>query len=91
MHRDVVTAHPPGMQPLGHSPRCDVQGMYAPRRVLTVQGHPEFTTDIMEELLELRKGTGLFNEELFGSGMERNKVDDGVFIAQAFYKFLLQD
>ncbi|KAK3502826.1 class I glutamine amidotransferase-like protein [Neurospora crassa] len=91
MHRDHVVGVPDGAQLLASTDVCENQGFVIPGRVLTVQGHPEFTTDIMEELLELRKATGLFNEELFGSGMERNKVDDGVFIAQAFYKFLLQD
>ncbi|EGO59238.1 hypothetical protein NEUTE1DRAFT_79149 [Neurospora tetrasperma FGSC 2508] len=91
MHRDHVVGVPDGAQLLASTDVCENQGFIIPGRVLTVQGHPEFTTDIMEELLELRKATGLFNEELFGSGMDRNKVDDGVFIAQALYKFLLQD
>ncbi|KAK3339497.1 class I glutamine amidotransferase-like protein [Neurospora tetraspora] len=91
MHRDHVVGVPEGAQLLASTDVCENQGFIIPGKVLTVQGHPEFTTDIMEELLELRRATGLFNEELFGSGVERNKVDDGVFIAQAFYRFLLQE
>ncbi|KAJ4383117.1 hypothetical protein N0V85_008498, partial [Neurospora sp. IMI 360204] len=91
MHRDHVVGVPEGAQLLASTDVCENQGFIIPGKVLTVQGHPEFTTDIMEELLESRRAIGLFNEELFGSGVERNKVDDGVFIAQAFYRFLLQD
>ncbi|KAK1775952.1 class I glutamine amidotransferase-like protein [Copromyces sp. CBS 386.78] len=91
MHRDHVVGVPEGAQLLASTDVCENQGFIIPGKVLTVQGHPEFTTDIMEELLESRRAIGLFNEELFGSGMERNKADDGVFIAQAFYRFLLQD
>ncbi|CCC07015.1 hypothetical protein SMACR_01038 [Sordaria macrospora] len=91
MHRDHVVGVPEGAQLLASTDVCENQGFIIPGKVLTVQGHPEFTVDIMEELLESRRAIGLFNDELFGSGVERNKVDDGLFIAQAFYRFLLQD
>ncbi|KAK3400356.1 class I glutamine amidotransferase-like protein [Sordaria brevicollis] len=91
MHRDHVVGVPEGAQLLASTNVCENQGFVIPGKVITVQGHPEFTVDIMEELLESRRAIGLFNEELYGSGVERNKVDDGVFIAQAFYRFLTQD
>lgn len=89
MHRDHVVGVPEGAQLLASTDVCENQGFVIPGKVITVQGHPEFTVDIMGELLESRRAIGLFNEELYESGVERNKVDDGVFIAQAFYRFLL--
>ena len=90
MHRDHVVGVPEGARLLASTDVCENQGFIIPGTVMTVQGHPEFTTDIMEELLESRRAIGLFNDELYGSGVERNKVDDGLFIAQAFYRFLSQ-
>ena len=39
--------------------------MYIPKRVMTVQGHPEFTEEIMKELLDVTYASGFFEEALF--------------------------
>ncbi|QIW98944.1 hypothetical protein AMS68_004462 [Peltaster fructicola] len=52
MHRDIVYTLPPSVESLGRSPVCEVQGMYARKRLITVQGHPEFTAEIVDELIE---------------------------------------
>ncbi|KAF2754594.1 class I glutamine amidotransferase-like protein [Pseudovirgaria hyperparasitica] len=91
MHRDIVYAYPPGVEALGHSPRCDVQGMYAQNRLLTVQGHPEFTQEIMEELCETRHAQKIFDDELYADSMRRvADAQDGVVVAQAFLRFLVE-
>ncbi|USW57369.1 Putative glutamine amidotransferase domain containing protein ChyE [Septoria linicola] len=92
MHRDIVYEYPKGIEPLGHSPRCDVQGMYAKNRLVTVQGHPEFTGDIVAELLDSRHQMGIFDDAMYKDGMERvRKHHDGVTIGAAFLRFLLDD
>lgn len=84
--------YPDGVLPLAHSPRCTNQGMYAKNRVITVQGHPEFTKDIVEELLIARHDSGVFDDTMFGDGMERvGKPHDGVAVSVAFLRFLLQE
>ncbi|GAB1319289.1 Class I glutamine amidotransferase, putative [Madurella fahalii] len=89
MHRDQVFSVPAGAELLASTDKCMNHGFVIPGRVITVQGHPEFTEDIMREILELRHETGLLTDEVFQSGMERNgDHHDGVLMAQVFLKFL---
>lgn len=89
MHRDIVRSHPPGTLALGETPLCDVQGMYIPKKMIAVQGHPEFTAEIMTEIVEMRHNVKLFDDDLYKSALERaDKDHDGVLIAQAFLRFL---
>ncbi|KAK4979489.1 hypothetical protein LTR66_003537 [Elasticomyces elasticus] len=92
MHRDIVYAYPPHVDQLAHSPLCAVQGMHLQNRLLTVQGHPEFTRDIVTEILASRRDQGIFDEAMYQDGMRRvGDRHDGVVVAVAFLRFLLQD
>lgn len=92
MHRDIVFDYPEGVEPLGGSPRCEVQGMYARGRLITVQGHPEFNGEIMKILLENRHAQGIFNDEVYEEGLTRaQNHHDGVVVAEAFLRFMLED
>lgn len=89
MHRDQVFSVPPGAELLASTDKCMNHGFIIPGRVITVQGHPEFTEDIMREILELRHESGLFTDDVYQSGMTRNgDHHDGVLMAQVFVKFL---
>jgi len=90
MHKDLVYYYPEGVEELGSSGPCKVQGMYVPKKVITVEGHPEFTEEIVRELLTKRREQGVFNEEVFRDAMGRVGIPhDGVLIAEAFLKFLM--
>ncbi|KAI9732379.1 MAG: hypothetical protein M1834_001587 [Cirrosporium novae-zelandiae] len=92
MHRDIVYEYPEGVQDLGESDRCKVQAMYVPRKFISVQGHPEFNGEIMNELLESRHAQGIFDDKTFEDSMGRAKNHhDGVAVAAAFLRFLLDD
>lgn len=88
MHRDYVTTTPEGAEPLAENDVCATQGFFVPGRAITVQGHPEFTGDIVSEILGLRVETKIISEDMYRSGMDRVRDEhDGVRIAQAFLKF----
>ncbi|KAK4544462.1 hypothetical protein LTR36_004353 [Oleoguttula mirabilis] len=92
MHRDIVYVYPDSVEKLGHSDRCEVQGMYAKARLITVQGHPEFSADIVSELLENRHDKGIFDDAMYKDGMSRvQKHHDGVAVGAAFIRFMLED
>jgi GMP synthase-like glutamine amidotransferase len=92
MHRDIVFSYPEGVEKLGASPRCLVQGMYKKDRFISVQGHPEFNEGIMIELVKTRNKQGIFADEQARDALERSgKYHDGVNIAKAFLRFLLED
>ena len=90
MHKDVVFAYPESVEPLGSSSKCENQGMLIPQKLITLQGHPEFTEDIVRELLETRHNQGIFDATMFKDTMSRvGNVHDGVEVSGAFLKFLL--
>lgn len=92
MHRDIVYYYPEGVEELGLSGKCKVQGMYIPNRVITVQGHPEFTEEIVAELLENRHRQNIFDDEIYEEAKARvGKPHDGVLVAQGFLKFLMDE
>lgn len=92
MHRDIVSECPPGVTLLGSSPRCAVQGMYLPRRFITVQGHPEFNGEIETEIIENRARMGVFSENQAQEALGRvHNEHDGVSIGATFLRFLLED
>ncbi|KAJ5434611.1 hypothetical protein N7491_005206 [Penicillium cf. griseofulvum] len=80
MHRDIVFDAPAGCTNLATSPKCEVQGLYLAKRVLSVQGHPEYNEGIMSCLLEARHDNGIFDDELY---------KDGWLIAKAIARFIL--
>lgn len=92
MHKDIVFDYPEGAEKLGASPRCLVQGMYRKGRYISVQGHPEFNHGIMTKLVTFRNEQGIFNDEQARDALERSPKDhDGVVVAKAFLRFLLED
>lgn len=92
MHKDIVFDYPPGVEKLGASPRCLTQGMYAKARLISVQGHPEFHEGIVSRLVKMRHEQGIFEDEQARDALSRvGDKHDGVIIAQAFLRFLLED
>ncbi|RYP91936.1 hypothetical protein DL770_001910 [Monosporascus sp. CRB-9-2] len=89
MHRDAVLTHPPGVKILARTNICDTQVFYSPKRLISVQGHPEFTEDMVREILEKRRYGGIITDILFKDGMRRvGDEHDGVAVAKLFLKFL---
>lgn len=92
MHRDIVYYYPKDVEPLGSTAICDVQAMYSKSRLITVQGHPEFTDFIEAAILERRLEQGAFDEAMYKEAMSRvGNEHDGLLIAAAFVKFLMEE
>ena len=65
--------------------------MYIARKLISVQGHPEFTEDIVRQLLESRKESGIFEGEVYRDAVERvGDQQDGVKVAAGFLRFLME-
>ena len=92
MHRDIVFSYPSGVEPLGSNSICSVQGMYIRKRLIAVQGHPEFSQEIMTEILESRHFSGIFDDAAFAGAMQRVvKPHDGLVVSRAFIRFLMDE
>ncbi|KAM5346434.1 hypothetical protein ACJ41O_009439 [Fusarium nematophilum] len=90
MHRDAVLEVPQGLVSLGSSPRCEVQGMYQPGRIISFQAHPEFDDFIMSEIMEARYSQKIFTKEMYEEGVTRARVaHDGVLVSAKIWEFLL--
>ncbi|RWA03277.1 hypothetical protein EKO27_g11828 [Xylaria grammica] len=89
MHRDAVLSFPPGAIQLARTNICDNQAMYIPGRMISVQGHPEFTEEMVREILDMRKYGGIVSDDIYQDGINRvADKQDGVTVAQAFLRFL---
>ncbi|KAL9040203.1 MAG: hypothetical protein Q9214_004582 [Letrouitia sp. 1 TL-2023] len=89
MHHDIICSYPAGVSALGMSPACEVQGMFVPGTLLTLQGHPEFNNEIMLELLKASKDLGFKDEALIDDAMSRvNNKHDGTLVAAVLLKFV---
>ncbi|KAF7563363.1 hypothetical protein G7046_g761 [Stylonectria norvegica] len=74
MHRDIVYNFPVDSIPLGSNDICTVQAMYQPGKYITVQGHPEFTEEIISEILFNRHAVGIFSDEVYEDAMKRARA-----------------
>ena len=92
MHQDLVFEYPEGAEAMSSSPKCRVQDMYSKGKFITVQGHPEFHEGIVSILVKMRKEKGIFSDEEARDALDRvGKHHDGVTVAKAFLRFLLED
>lgn len=92
MHRDAVFERPEGVEALGGSPRCLVQDMYKKGKLISVQGHPEFHEAIVSYLVTMRNKQGIFNDAEAQDALARvGNHHDGIPVAKAFLRFLLED
>lgn len=92
MHQDIAYSYPEGVEALASTDKCEVQAMYAPKRLISVQGHPEFTGEIVREICETRLALKVFDEPTYESAIERVDNDhDGLVIGRAFLRFLVEE
>ena len=90
MHKDIVYDYPPLVEKLGSSPICTNQGMHIPRKLITLQGHPEFTEEIMTDIVNARYALHLFDDTLYQDAIARaGDPQDGLHIAATFLRFMM--
>ncbi len=89
VHQDQVVQLPPGAELLGGNDFCPNLFFVLDDRVLGIQGHPEFTAEMMEEIIEARRE--IFSSELYKSARLslQNGVPDNRRLAQWIVAFLL--
>ncbi|KAK6509035.1 hypothetical protein TWF481_003801 [Arthrobotrys musiformis] len=89
MNRDIVKTCPADMQVLASSSKTEIHSLYRPGEILTVQGHPEFDGEVIEELLKMRMESGVIPKDVGEDGIKRAPLPhDGVTVTVAFWKFL---
>lgn len=92
MHQDQVVELPAKAEVFASSEFCEYAGLVYGGRILTFQGHPEFSTDFEEDLLKLRRGTvipTLLADQAL-SGLEHTEVQPEAHSGEWMAKFLKQ-
>jgi hypothetical protein len=75
--------------PLASTPDCGTQAMYLPKRMISVQGHPEYTDEMAREILGWFDENHVLPQEIIADGFRRlGGRDDGVEVAKSFLHFL---
>ena len=105
MHKDhVVTlpvtpfaSHPEAeLEIIGGTEACAVQGLYTRRKVITVQGHPEFNATIIHHVCQYRQSLGIFTDSMVKDALSRcepaveNHGASRNGIAAAFLRFAME-
>jgi GMP synthase-like glutamine amidotransferase len=88
-HQDQIVQLPPGAELLGGNTFCPNLFFTIDDRVLGIQGHPEFTPDMMQDILDSRKN--IFGKSLYDSAvhsMDGGKPDNQL-LAQWIVNFIL--
>ncbi|KAL3680021.1 hypothetical protein R1sor_022977 [Riccia sorocarpa] len=73
VHRDQVKEIPPGGELLGSSERTAIEMFSVGDHVLAIQGHPEFTEDVVANLIDSRLEAGVLKEKEAKEGKESMK------------------
>ncbi|KAJ3087519.1 hypothetical protein HK102_010887 [Quaeritorhiza haematococci] len=90
MHQDIVTVVPPDMEVLASSDKCAVQSMFLKNRILTIQGHPEFTAEIVNALVNMRLARGIFLAEFAADVKAKMDLQlDNAFFTEKMLSFFV--
>ncbi|GAA5984524.1 hypothetical protein JCM10908_003383 [Rhodotorula pacifica] len=101
MHRDNVPSLPEGFELLGSTAKCPVHGMvryvdgtrspseasFDQISIITLQGHPEFNSKIVNEVIAMRESKGVLSKEVADESRENaDQHDDGQYIGRVFLR-----
>lgn len=87
MHQDQVTKAPPQAEVLAGDAFCPIAAYTIDDQVLSLQGHPEFTPEVIAGILDFRKDT--IGEERVSQGHESLATPhQGAFVGQWMIDFL---
>lgn len=93
IHQDIVTGDSERF--VGSTEKCGIQGITV-ENVLTFQGHPEFTSDLVLEMSKKKLQEAEIDREHFNDIVERSQLlEDGMDdngnkrLREIVYKFVL--
>lgn len=66
------------------------QVLIKPRKYLTIQGHPEYPSGFVQDLIDLRMTTGIFSQEFVARLPDVHQPIDNKLYAEVILQFLAQ-
>ncbi|TPX30625.1 hypothetical protein SmJEL517_g05854 [Synchytrium microbalum] len=89
-HQDHVSLLPPGFKILASNSICPVEAMCKDDKILAVQGHPEFTPNVLRCILKYRHSIGIFTDEFYNKSLSTiDKPLDSLWMGRKFIGFLV--
>ena len=90
MRRDIVLDYPDGIEETAYTSHC-THGMYKPNKLISIQGHPEYNSEMMRWLIESRHKRGVLDDATTEDGLARvDKYSDGQLVIETFLRFLME-
>ena len=89
IHQDQVKAMPTGGTLIGSTSFCNIAMYHVGNTVFSMQGHPEFTMDYTERLLDLRRDI-MGTDRVDAASTTYADGHDGLIVARWFYNFFAQ-
>lgn len=90
-HRDEVQIDHPQVRVVASSAQCAVQALYSPTlKLLTIQGHPEFTSEYDLALLRVKLELGVLSQAVYDLAVAQTAArgNDGVTFARVIVNFI---
>ena len=80
---------PPNFSNIGFTEICPIQGMIKDDHVLTIQGHPEYVSGVVKEIVKARQEKQIFTFELAQKFLiAADYDDDSIWVGQKCIEFL---
>ena len=89
MHKDIVTDVPEesGLEITASNKNTEIQGLMKEEHIITLQGHPEYNDDIIENFFKTK--SDIIPEKIIEEGRKKfNKTTSQKFVSKFFNKFL---
>ncbi|TPX38775.1 hypothetical protein SeMB42_g01101 [Synchytrium endobioticum] len=91
-HQDHVSILPPRFAILASNSVCPIEAMARDDKILAVQGHPEFTPNVLRATLKYRHALGIFTNEFYDNALKAiDKPLDASWLVVKFVGFMLGD
>lgn len=92
MHQDHVVSAGSNLEVLAFTKNSSIQALYLPDKILTIQAHPEMSSDVIREVVDYRQKSGVFDQALADECRKHlNKADDSLWFAESIMSFMLGD
>lgn len=91
MHSDHIQSAPDSAILLGSTEHTKIQGLYKPKRLLTIQAHPEFDGELMHLVYDLMEDHGDLTKAEVAQGKAQIAGEtDAKVVLDAFARFLVE-
>ncbi|SCV05582.1 LANO_0H10660g1_1 [Lachancea nothofagi CBS 11611] len=93
IHNDIVYEIPEGYVNIASSQKCPIQGLYKKHKAFTLQGHPEFVTQVSMLMIQRAYEHGKIDAHRFEAikAESAQNENDGIYAAKTMWKLFKRE